>query len=108
PRRAHRTEVVDGVASALGRGRRREEAAPAAVGPLAAPEFAVGRGLRFGKRNSLVHRRPDAGERTMDDHIAVAGHHDALFRDDETIAFAAAPFAGGVAVAAARDPAVVG
>src|SRR6266550_6978853 len=44
----------------------------------------------------------------MDDHIALAGQHDALLRDDEAVAFAAAPFAGGVAMAAARDPAVVG
>ena len=39
---------------------------PAAVGPLAAPEFAVGRGLGFAERNRLVHGRPDAGKRTMD------------------------------------------
>src|SRR6266550_2880669 len=76
--RSHRTEVGDDVSCVSSRGRRREEAAPAAVGPLAAPEFAVGRGLGFGEWNGLVHRRPDAGERAMDDHIAFAGHHHAL------------------------------
>src|SRR6266849_6096009 len=106
--RSHRTEVGDDVSCVSGRGRRREEAAAAAVGPLAAPEFAVGRGLGFGKRNGLVHRWPDAGERAMDDHIPFAGHHQALLRDDEAIALAATPFAGGVAMAAARDPTVVG
>src|SRR5215467_15572517 len=105
--RSHRTEAGDDASCASGRGRRREEAAPAAVGPLAAPEFAVGRGLGFGEWNGLVHRRPDAGERAMDDHIAFAGHHDALLRDNEAIALAATPFAGGVAVAPARDPTVV-
>ena len=52
--------------------------------------------LGFAERNRLVHGRPNAGKRTMDDPIAIAGHHDALFRDDEAIPFAAAPFAGGV------------
>src|SRR5262249_4073963 len=107
--RSHRTELGGDVAScASSRGRRRAEPAPAAVGPLAAPECAVGRGLGFGEWNGLVHRRPDAGERAMDDHVAFGGHHDALLRDDEAIAFAATPFAGGVAMAAARDPTVVG
>src|SRR5215471_8078871 len=93
---------------ASGRGRGCEEAPPAAVGPLAAPEFAVGRGLGFAEWDRLVHRWPDAGQRAMDDHIAFTGHHDAFLRDYEAIAFAATPFAGGVAVVAAADPAVVG
>ena len=44
----------------------------------------------------------------MDDHVALAGHHHALFRHDEAIARAAAPFAGGVAMIAAADPGIVG
>src|SRR5207245_10883109 len=102
--RSHRTEVGDDVSCVSSRGRRREEAAPAAVGPLAAPEFAVGRGLGFGEWNGLVHRRPDAGERAMDDHIAFAGHHDTLLRDDEAIALAVAPFTGGDEIAATHEP----
>src|SRR3954471_15565233 len=91
-----------------GRGRRREEAAARSVWTFAAPELAVGRGLSFAERNRFVLLRPDAGERPLDDHIAFAGHHDAFFRDDETVAVAAAPFTGGVAMAATGNPAVMG
>jgi len=54
-----------------------------------------------------VELRPNAGERAVDDHVALAGHHHALFRHDEAIARAAAPFAGGVAMVAAADPGIV-
>src|SRR5215471_469661 len=87
--------------------RRREEAASRTVGTLAAPEFSVGRRLGFAERNGLVELRTDARERTMDDDVAFSGHHDPFFRDDETVALAAAPLARGVAVTAARNPAVV-
>src|SRR5262245_6777794 len=88
--------------------RRREEAASRTVGTLAAPEFSVGRGLGFAERYGLVELRTNARERTMDDDVALSGHHDPFLRDDEAVTVAATPLAGGVAVAAARDPAVVG
>src|SRR4051794_34925633 len=91
-----------------GGGWRREEAAARSVRPFAAPELAVGRGLSFAERDRFVLLRPDPGERPLDDHITFAGHHDAFFGDDETVAIAAAPFTGGVAMAAARNPAVMG
>src|SRR6476620_3171157 len=91
-----------------GCGWRREEAAARPVRTFAAPEFTVGRGLSFAERNRFVLLRPDPGERALNDHIAFAGHHDAFFRDDETVAIAAAPFTGGVAMAAAGNPAVMG
>ncbi len=49
-----------------------------------------------------------ARKRPMNDDIAFASHDHALLRNNETIAGAAAPFAGGVAVAAAGNPVVVG
>jgi hypothetical protein len=88
--------------------RRREEAASRTVGTLAAPEFSVGRWLGFAERNGLVELRTDASERTMNDDVALSGHHDPSLRDDETVTLAAAPLAGGVAVTATRNPAVVG
>src|SRR5262245_57827212 len=88
--------------------RRREEAASRTVGTLAAPEFSVGRWLGFAERNGLVELRTDAGEWTMNDDVALSGNHDPFLRDDETVTLAAAPLAGGVAVAATRNPAVVG
>src|SRR5262245_66677050 len=96
------------VLEASGCRRRCEEAASRTVGTLAAPEFSVGRRLGFAERNGLVELRTDARERTMDDDVAFSGRHDPLLWNDEAVTVAAAPFAGGVAVAAARDPAVVG
>src|SRR5262245_33349088 len=87
--------------------RRREEAAARTVGTLAAPEFSVGRGLGVTAGNGRGELRPDACQRTREDDGAVAGHHVQFFRDDETVALAAAPLARGVAVTAARKPAVV-
>jgi len=49
-----------------------------------------------------------AGERALNNDIAFACHDDALFRHDEAVARATTPFAGGVAVAAAGNPAVMG
>src|SRR3984893_4006343 len=77
--------------------RRREETAPAPVRPLAAPERAGGRGLGFGKRHRLH----------LEQVIAVRRQPHALAGNDETVALAAAPFAGTVAMAAARNPAVM-
>src|SRR5215468_9527663 len=88
--------------------RRREEAASRTVGTLAAPEFSVGRWLGFAERNGLVELRTDASERTMNDDVALSGHHDPSLRDDETVTLAAAPLAGGVAVTATRNPDIVG
>jgi hypothetical protein len=51
--------------------------------------------------------RPNAGERAVNNYVALAGHNHALFRHDEAIARAAAPFAGGVAMVAAADPGIV-
>src|SRR5262245_14780101 len=96
------------VLEASGCRRRREEAASRTVGTLAAPEFSVGRRLGFAERNGLVELRTDARERTMDDDVAFSGHHDPFLRNDEAVTVAAAPLAGRVAVAAARNPAVVG
>src|SRR3954452_15433029 len=90
-----------------GCGWRREEAAARSVRTFAAPELSVGRGLSFAERNRFVLLRPDAGERPLDDHIAFAGHHDAFFRDHETVAIAEAPFTGGVAMSAAGNPAAM-
>src|SRR5262249_18229774 len=78
--------------------RRGEETAPAPIRPLAAPEGAVGRRLGFGERHRLH----------LEQVITVRRQPHALARNDETIAFPAAPFAGAVAQAAARNPAVVG
>jgi len=94
-------------AGVSGGGGRGEEAAARSVGAFAAPEFSIGRGLRLVERHRFILLRSDAGERAVDDHVAFAGHHDAFLRDDEAIALAAAPFAGGVAMSAARDPTVV-
>src|SRR6516162_632287 len=69
----------------------REEAAPASVRPLAAPEGAVGRRLGFRERHRLH----------LEEMITIRSQTDALARNDETVAFAAAPFAGAVAQAAA-------
>ena len=49
-----------------------------------------------------------AGERTLNDDVAFARHDHALFRHDEAVTDAAAPFSGSVAMAAARNPAVMG
>src|SRR5262245_50069310 len=87
---------------------RREEAASRAVRTLATPEFSVRRRLGFAERNGLVELRTDARERTMNDDVAFSGHHDPFLRNDEAVTVAAAPLAGGVAVAATRNPAVVG
>jgi hypothetical protein len=89
------------------RGRRCEETAARTVRTPAAPELAVGRRLSFAEWHRLVELRPNAGERAVDDYVALAGHHHALFRHDEAIARAAAPFAGGVAMVAAADPGIV-
>ena len=42
---------------------------------------------------------PHARKRPLDDDVAFARHDDAIFRDNETVARAATPFAGGVAMA---------
>src|SRR5262249_49393928 len=83
----------------MGSGRRwrREEAAPRAVRAFAAPEGAGGRGLRFRIRHHLDAVEP----------VALRGRADLLARHHEAVAGAAAPFARGVAMAAARNPAVV-
>ena len=78
--------------------RRSEEASPAPVRPLAAPECAVGGGLGFRERDRLH----------LEQVIAVRRKPHALAGNDEAVALAAAPFAGVVAMAAARNPAVVG
>src|SRR5258708_3921111 len=85
-----------------------EETAARTVRTPAAPELAVGRRLSFAEWHHLVELRPNAGKRALDDHVALAGHHHALFRHDEAIPRAAAPFAGGVAMIAAADPGIVG
>src|SRR5262249_12538641 len=75
-----------------------EETAPAAIGPLAAPERAVGRRLGFGERHRLH----------LEQVVAVRGQPHALARKEQAGALAAAPFAGAIAQAPARNPAVVG
>src|SRR5262249_13759881 len=87
--------------------RRGEEAPPAAVRSPAAPELATGRGLRFAERNRFVLDRAHACERTLNDDVAFARHDHPLLRHDEAVATAAAPFAGGVAMATAGNPAVM-
>src|SRR6516165_7372211 len=77
---------------------RREEAAARAVPPLAAPECALRAGLRFREWHHFGSKHA----------IAAADHADLVRRHHETIAFAAAPFAGGIAKLAARNPAVMG
>src|SRR5262249_8305218 len=58
----------------------------------------AGRGLRLGERDLLG----------TEDEITVAGHLHLVLGNDEAVAFAAAPLAGGIAIAAAEDPDVVG
>src|SRR5262249_41387647 len=86
---------------------RREKAAARAVWALAAPEFSIGRRLCLAEGDRLVELRTDARERTVHDDVAFAGHHDPFLRNDEAVTVAAAPLAGGVAMAAARNPTVV-
>ena len=89
--------ILRAEASRSGRWRRCKEAPPAAVRAFAAPVGAVRRRLRFRERNRLDAVKPIAVRRRAD---LFAWHH-------EAIAGAAAPFARGVAMAAARNPAVV-
>ena len=77
--------------------RRSKEAAPRSVRPFAAPIGPIGRRLRFAEGNLLG----------TEDQVAIATHLDLLGRDQEAVAFTAAPFAGGVAVASARNPTVM-
>src|SRR5215813_2215917 len=80
------------------RRRRREEASPRSVRSLAAPEFPVRARLRLVERDDLAVEQSIAGGR----------HGDFLPRHHETVAFAAAPFAGGIAQRAARYPGIMG
>src|SRR3984957_12663828 len=77
--------------------RRREETAARTVGALAAPELAVRARLRLVERDGLAVGQVVAGRRDAD----------LLARDDETVAFAATPFARRIAQRATRDPAVM-
>ena len=63
--------------------------------------------MRFGERDCFVLDWPHAGERALNDDVALPRHDHAFFRYDEAVANAAVSFAGGVAVAATRNPAVV-
>src|SRR5260221_12953909 len=91
----------------LRRRRRCEETAARTVRTPAAPELAVRRRLSFAEWHRLVELRPNAGERAVDDYVALAGRHHALFRHDEANARATSPFAGCVSMRAAADPGIV-
>src|ERR1043166_2522744 len=89
-----------------------KETAARAVRPAAAPVGAVGRGLRLGVRNDLGagRRGPDhAGDDRLahEDVIAVGTRAYMARGQHETVALAAAPFARGIAMAAAGNPGLV-
>src|SRR5260221_4869810 len=59
----------------LRRRRRCEETAARTVRTPAAPELAVGRRLSFAEWHHLVELRPNAGNRALDDHLALSAHN---------------------------------
>src|SRR5262249_48891470 len=67
----------------------------------------IRRRLRLTEWDRFMLLRSKSGDRPIDDHITFGRHDHLLFWDDEAVAFAAAPFAGGIAVAATGNPAVV-
>src|SRR5262249_37070758 len=71
--------VTPSLRQELRRRRRCEETAARTVRTPAAPELAVGRRLSFAEWHHLVELRPNAGERALDDHVALAGHHHGSF-----------------------------
>src|SRR5438067_3697067 len=75
----------------------RKEAAPCAVGALAAPVSAVGRWLGFPERNDLA----------VDHVVPGAAHLDVFGRHHETITEPATPFAGDIAKAAGGNPTIM-